>query len=137
MLWFYLFANMAENVLNSEFEYIHVFSSKENRAIGTKQFRGTLKNIIHFQKQTRNKYHDIHNATFPMELASYFVENFSTESVLDPFGGTGTTLIVCEKLNRKFYMMELEPKYVDVIIGMWEKLTGKTAVKIKEGQGHE
>ena len=125
---------MAENVLNSEFEYIHIFSQKGNRAIGTKQFRGTLRNIIHFQKQTKNEYHDIHNATFPLEMALHFVENFSIDSVLDPFGGTGTTLIACEKLNRKCYMMELEPRYIDVIIDRWEKSTGKTAIKIKKGE---
>lgn len=123
---------MAENVLNSEFEYIHIFSPKGNRAIGAKQFRGTLKNIIHFQKQTKNEYHDIHNATFPLELALHFVENFSIESVLDPFGGTGTTLIACEKLDRKCYMMELEPKYCDVIVERWENFTGKKAVKIND-----
>lgn len=125
---------MAENVLNSEFEYIHIFSQKGNRAIGTKQFRGTLRNIIHFQKQTKNEYYDIHNATFPLEMALHFVENFSIDSVLDPFGGTGTTLIACEKLNRKCYMMELEPRYIDVIIDRWEKSTGKTAIKIKKGE---
>ncbi len=59
---------MAENVLNSEFEYIHIFSPKGNRAIGAKQFRGTLRNIIHFRKQTKNEYHDIHNATFPQAM---------------------------------------------------------------------
>ena len=125
---------MAENVLNSEFEYIHIFSPKGNRAIGAKPFRGTLRNIIHFQKQTKNEYNDIHNATFPLEMALHFVENFSIDSVLDPLGGTGTTLIACEKLDRKCYMMELEPRYIDVIIDRWEKSTGKTAIKIKEGE---
>ena len=122
--------SMAENVLNSEFEYIHIFSPKGNRVIGTKQFRGTLKNIIHFQKQTNNEYHNIHNATYPIEFASYFVQNFASESVLDPFGGTGTTLIACEQTNRKCYMIELEPLYVDVIIERYEKFTGYKAVKI-------
>ncbi len=122
--------SMAENVLNSEFEYIHVFSHKGNRVIGTKQFRGTLKNIIHFQKQTKNEYHNIHNATYPIEFASYFIQNFALESVLDPFGGTGTTLIACEQTNRKCYMAELEPLYVDVIIERYEKFTGNKAVKI-------
>jgi len=47
--------------------------------------------------------------------------------VYDPFGGSGTTLIACEKLNRKCYCMELDPKYCDIIIARWEKFTGKKA----------
>jgi len=52
------------------------------------------------------------------------------QSVLDVFGGSGSTLIACEKLNRKGYMMELDPKYVDVIIERWESFTGKKAKKL-------
>lgn len=121
---------MANNVLNSVFEYVHVFSHKHNRAIGSKQFRGTLDNIVHIKKQQKNEYYKIHNATFPIEFAEYFIKNFSNESVVDLFGGVGTTLIVCEQLKRKCFMMELEPKYVDAIIDRWEKFTGQEAVKI-------
>ena len=52
------------------------------------------------------------------------------EIVLDLFGGSGSTLIACEQLNRKCYMMEYDPKYVDVIIQRWENFTGKKAVKL-------
>ena len=48
--------------------------------------------------------------------------------VLDPFGGSGSTLIACEQTGRKCCMMELDPHYVDVIIKRWENLTGKKAV---------
>jgi DNA modification methylase len=51
-------------------------------------------------------------------------------SRFDLFGGSGSTLIACEQLNRKCYTMELSPKYVDVIIKRWEEYTGKKAVKI-------
>lgn len=95
---------MANNVLNSVFEYVHCFSHKHNRAIGCKEFRGTLDNIVHIGKQTKNEYSKIHNATFPMKFAEFFVGNFSRASVLDLFGGTGTTLIACEQLNRKAYL---------------------------------
>ena len=50
--------------------------------------------------------------------------------VLDLFGGSGSTLIACEQLGRKCYMMELDPHYCDVIIARWEKLTGQTATKL-------
>lgn len=66
-----------------------------------------------------------------MEFASFFVSNYAKDSVLDLFGGSGTTLIACEQLNRKCYMMEYDPHYCDVIIARWEKLTVKTAVKIE------
>jgi len=48
-------------------------------------------------------------------------------SVVDLFGGSGSTLIACEKTNRRCFMMELDPKYCDVIVARWEKFTGKTA----------
>ncbi len=52
------------------------------------------------------------------------------EIVLDMFGGSGTTLIACEQLDRKCFMMELDPVYCQVIIDRWEKLTKKQAVKL-------
>ena len=48
--------------------------------------------------------------------------------MLDSFGGSGTSLIACEQLGRKCYAMELDPRYVDVIIKRWEEYTGKKAV---------
>lgn len=48
--------------------------------------------------------------------------------IFDCFGGTGTTLIACEQLNRTCYMMELDPHYCDVIIKRWEDFTGQKAV---------
>ena len=67
-----------------------------------------------------------------MEFASHFVSHFAKDYVLDLFGGSGTTLIACEQLNRKCLMMELDPHYCDVILARWEKLTGQTAVKIAD-----
>lgn len=52
------------------------------------------------------------------------------DKVLDVFGGSGSTLIACEQLNRKCFMMEINPHYCDVIIARWEKLTEKKAIKI-------
>ena len=67
----------------------------------------------------------------PVKLIGYLMRNSSKpgDSVLDLFGGSGTTLIAAEQLGRKCYMMELDPHYCDVIIARWEKLTGKTAIK--------
>lgn len=125
---------MAQNVLNSQFEFVFVFSKKATRSIGTIPFKGTLSNIVDIPRQSKNEYSDIHNATFPMEFATHFVENFSNNSVLDLFGGTGTTLMACEQLNRTCYMMEYDPRYIDVIIERWEKHTGQKAELIKDAE---
>ena len=122
----------AVNVLNSEFEFVFVFSEKGNRAIGTNDFHGTLKNIVHIGNQSKNDYSDVHKATFTVEFADHFIRNFSTNSVVDMFGGTGTTMIACEQLNRDCYMMELEPQYCDIIIDRWEQFTGQKAVLLNE-----
>lgn len=66
----------------------------------------------------------------PIELCSKYIKLYAKKNVLDLFGGSGSTLIACEQLNRNCYMMELDPHYVDVIIARWEKLTGKKAVLI-------
>lgn len=51
--------------------------------------------------------------------------------ILEPFGGSGSTLMAAEQMKRKCYLLEIDPKYVDVIIARWEKLTGEKAVKIE------
>lgn len=119
---------MAENVLNSQFEYVHVFSNKANRAIGTKKFRGTLSNVIEISKQTQNKVKE-HNATFPIDLAAHFILNFCEKSVLDLFLGSGTTMVAAHQLNRKCYGMELDPKYCQVIIDRMRKLDPDLVIK--------
>jgi site-specific DNA-methyltransferase (adenine-specific) len=123
--------NIHSNVLTNEFEFVFMFNEKGNRTIGTIYFQGTKTNIIHI-RPTHNEFANIHNAVFPIELPSHFISNFAKDSTLDLFGGTGTTLIACEQLNRKCYMMELDEHYCDVIIDRWQKLTGKTAVKIEQ-----
>jgi len=119
---------MAENVLNSQFEYIHVFSHKANRAIGTKKFRGTLSNVLDISKQNKNGVKE-HNATFPIDFAAHFVQNFCENSVLDLFLGSGTTMVASHQLKRKCYGMELDPKYCQVIIDRMKKLDSTLVIK--------
>lgn len=75
-----------------------------------------------------------HGTQKPIECMLRPILNNSAqgESVYDPFGGSGTTLIACERSKRNCYMMELSPAYVDVIIKRWEKETGKKAVLLNE-----
>ena len=73
-----------------------------------------------------------HPTQKPVGLSAWFIDKYSNagQTVLDLFGGSGSTLIACEQLNRTCYMMELDPKYVDVIIKRWEDFTGEKAVKL-------
>ena len=73
-----------------------------------------------------------HATPKPIALCSWAIKSSSRvdEIVLDLFGGSGSTLIACEQLNRTCYMMELEPQWVDVIINRWETFTGQKAVKL-------
>lgn len=73
-----------------------------------------------------------HPTMKPIKLIARHIRNSSkiNEKVCDLFGGSGTTLIACEQLNRQCYMMEFDPKYIDVIINRWEKMTGEKAEKI-------
>lgn len=70
-----------------------------------------------------------HPTQKPVVIPEHFIGNSSDSgaNVLDLFGGSGSTLIACEKTNRKAYLMELDPKYCDVIVARWEKYTGKKA----------
>ncbi len=89
----------------------------------------TLRGDIWECKRQRNT---VHPTMKPLELIGMALEdNPNKKVVYDGFGGSGSTLIACEQLNRKCYMMELEPKWVDVIIQRWEKFTGNKAVLIE------
>lgn len=85
--------------------------------------------VIDEKKPARNGEHPTMK---PVNLIGRLIRNSSRigEKVLDTFGGSGTTMIACEQLGRKCYMMELDPHYCDVIIARWEKFTGKKAEKI-------
>ena len=121
------------NVLNSCFEYIHIFSKYTNkRNIDIKEFRGTIDNVININKVVKNDFSNIHNATFPSELVEFIINNFCNNSILDLFGGTGTTLLVAEKLNKQCFIMEIEEKYCDVIIYRYENMFNQKAKLLKE-----
>ena len=73
-----------------------------------------------------------HPAMFPVELPAEYIKAMTNEgdTVIEPFGGSGTTLIACEQLGRKCRIMELSPKYCDLIIRRWENETGEKAIRI-------
>ena len=79
---------------------------------------------------------DLHPTMKPIALLSIAINN-STKSgdiVFDCFGGSGSTLIACEKNNRVAYLSEIDPKYADVIIRRWQEYTGKDAILESTGE---
>ncbi len=129
---------MAANVMNSCFEYIIFLSQTENpsRAIPVSDFRGTVKNVYEGKPNRNNEFSKVHAATFPVDFPEWAITSFTQKNAIiaDCFGGTGTTMIACEKHNRKARLMELDPKYVDVIIKRWQDFTGKIAVHAETNQ---
>jgi len=88
------------------------------------------KNGMDIWRIKRTAKNDLHPTMKPVELCEKAILDGSqiNEIVLDLFGGSGSTLIACEKINRHCRMMELDPKYCDVIIKRWQEFTGKQAV---------
>lgn len=84
--------------------------------------------VLEFDKSSRSKEHPTMK---PVKLFAYLVRNSSLpgDLVLDPFAGSGTTVIACEQLKRRAAVMELDPHYASVIVERWERLTGRTAVR--------
>lgn len=94
----------------------------------------TQTTVLEFDKPARNGEHPTMK---PIELIAYQIKNSSKREdvVLDLFGGSGSTLIACEQLDRTCHMMELDPRYCDVIIRRWESITGEKAVLVNETSG--
>jgi DNA modification methylase len=80
---------------------------------------------------------ELHPTMKPVELISYALSKFQSGSVIDFFGGSGSTMIACEKDNKTNYSMELDEKYCDVMINRWQNYTGKKATLEATGQTYE
>lgn len=98
------------------------------------ELRSALKELLNsfdtdIIREKKNVVNDLHPTMKPIKLLAKLIRNSTTANdiVLDLFGGSGSTLIASEQLNRKCYMIELDPKYCDVIVQRWEEFTGKQA----------
>ena len=93
-----------------------------------------MNNVWHFHKTSQEERESTGGHATPKPLAlcgrAILSSSRENENVLDVFGGSGSTLIACEQLNRNCYMMELDPYYCQVIINRWEQYTGMKATKI-------
>jgi len=78
----------------------------------------------------------LHTTQKPVALALWFFDNWGNglKTIVDLFGGSGSTLIACEKTNRHARLMELDPKYCDVIIKRWQDFTGQQAIHAETGE---
>ena len=114
-------------------------SQNEPCLYGWKEGKGRVR--VADRKQTtvwncpKPKESKVHPTMKPVELCERAILNSSMPNtiILDLFGGGGSTLIACEKTNRNCYMMELDEKYVDVIIKRWQDFTGKEAIHADTG----
>jgi site-specific DNA-methyltransferase (adenine-specific) len=84
--------------------------------------------ILNFDK-TRNN--DLHPTMKPVKLVEYMIQNSSERgyTVMDLFGGSGTTMIACEQLDRKACLMEIDPIYCGVILDRWQDFTKQQAIR--------
>lgn len=107
-------------------DYEIILCSNNNHEIIGKR----IGSVWDIKKDNVNDY--VHATQKPVELSALAIKSTSHEKdiVLDAFGGSGSTLIACEQLKRKCFMMELDPIYCDVIIERWERFTGRKAVKV-------
>jgi DNA modification methylase len=97
---------------------LFVFGGNGSRAIPFADFHGTLANVIRIDPRGQNEFSDVHRAVFPVELPTWVLGSLcsTAPTVLDPFLGSGTTLIAAHRLGRTCYGMEIEPRYADVIL---------------------
>ena len=99
--------------------------SKHKRDIARIKWAG----IFGTEKEFDHKRH--HPTQKPIDLALWFFNKYNSHNVVDLFLGSGSTLIACEKTNRKCYGMEIDPHYCDVIVKRWEDYTGNNAERFE------
>lgn len=91
-----------------------------------------FRSVVRMFTMASEKKNRVHPTQKPVKLFDEIVKKFEKderyENILDMFGGSGSTLIACEQTKRNCFVMELDPKYCDVIVKRWENLTGKKAV---------
>lgn len=114
------------DAIGSEFELIWSKNKHKRRMLRHDWF-GFLSS-----QNSKDAQHRVHPTQKPVTLLVDIIDQWGKDCnvIVDLYGGSGSTLIACEQLNRTCYMMELDPKYCDVIIKRWENFTGNKAKKI-------
>lgn len=117
-----------DNVPSHSFEMIYVFSESPNGRTCGDFKKGSISNFYRSGVNSNRDFTGVHHAGFPVEFVSYWIQTCKG-LVADAFMGTGTTLIACEKTNRRCFGMEIDPLYCDVILDRWAKFTGKDPIR--------
>lgn len=128
---------IAQGVMNSRFEWILVFGEPNaSRVVPFASWHGNVQNVYDAPPQRGNEFAKVHGATMPVHLAEWAIGTLCDKSktVFEPFGGTGTTVIACEKLGKTCAAIEISPAYVDVIVKRWQDFTGKQATREADGK---
>lgn len=119
--------------LMRDWEPVFLFSTNK-QPVAVKEVTSNFWQISNTGAQAEN-----HKACFPVALPEKGISIVANNTglVFDPFGGSGSTLIACEKTGREARLMELDPKYVDVIVRRWQEFTGKQATLESSGATFE
>lgn len=128
--------NVNKGVFTNRFEIILALEKDCSKKGFNVSWQGKYHNVIDGHTAAKeNVTEGKHSATMPLYVIDWFIERLPfIKTIYDPFGGSGSTLIACEKTNRKCFMMELDPHYCDVIISRWEKYSGKGAERVEDGK---
>ena len=105
-----------------------------SRGNTTKRYK-KMESVLSLHSES-GKIRSEHPAVFPVGLPAEYINAMTDngDNVIEPFCGSGSTLIACEQLGRNCFGMELDPHYCDVIIKRWETLTGEKAELVEEGE---
>lgn len=123
--------HIQKGVINNLVEFILCFGDGKRKFLNPQFGQGTYWNVIEGKNASGNEVASVHKATFPVYLPENILTNFTSRNgiVLESFLGSGSTLIAAEKTGRICYGMELDPKYVDVIISRYVEFTGNNKIK--------
>jgi DNA modification methylase len=127
---------MQDNVLTNNHELLLIYSSNGNasRSIPFAEFHGTKGTTVSVAKE-QNDFAGVHRAVMPVALAEWAIDLMCKANVVvDPFGGTGTTMMAAERKGKRSASVEMDPKYVDVAVKRWQDFTGKDAIHEATGK---
>jgi DNA modification methylase len=119
---------MQAGVMSNAFEFLFIFGGNGSRSVPFADWHGTVSNVVRIDPRGKNENADNHRAVMPSDLPLWAMQTLCPEaqSVVEPFCGTGTTIIACEQLGRKCRAIEISPAYVAVALQRWADATGKT-----------
>ena len=127
---------MQDNVLTNNHELLLIYSANGNtsRSIPFADFHGTKGTTVSVGKE-QNEFAGVHRAVMPVALAEWAIDLMcKAEQVVDPFGGTGTTMMAAERKGKRSALVEMDPAYVDVAVKRWQDFTGKKAIHEASGK---